>query len=253
MRGQASTVPPKPSLLALQCADLDATAAFYEDLDFVFTEEQHGSDPRNLAYPGDGWVLELHPLATGDRSPPHPPRLGLRADDLPRVLSQVGQGTIGDDGHAVVVDPDGRKVDLVAHEAEPRVSAWLVLSTPDPIDLSFVGPLLGRQSRAIEVAGQPRAMPTGRQSRTPRTSSWSGETVVRRTSDVHDVVVEVLGDLDAVRDVHLKLLRDHGLTAAICVSVRTDDATAVGTLDRSLLRRLVDLEVELDLNLYVEG
>jgi hypothetical protein len=198
-------------------------------------------------------VLELYPLAPGDPSPTLPPRLGLRVDDLPRILTQVGQGTIGTDGHAVVMDPDGRKIDLVAHETAPLVTAWLVLSTAEAIDLSFVGSRLGRQTRTSQVAGQPKTMPNGRQGRTPRESVWSGETVTRRTCDVHDVVSELLDDLDAVRDVHLKLLRDHGLTATICVSVRTDDATAVGTLNHSLLARTVDLEVELDLNFYVEG
>jgi len=245
-------VPPKPSLLVLRCADVDATAAFYEELDFVFVEERHGSGPRHLAYPGDGWVLELYPLAPGDPTPTLPPRLGLRVDDLPRVLAQVGQGTIGDDGHAVVIDPDGRTIDLVAHETAPRITSWLVLSTAEAIDLSFVGPRLAMPTRGTEVAGQPRMLPNGRPGRTPRESVWFGETLTRRTCDVHDVVSDVLGDLDVVRDAHLLLLHDHGLTASVCVSVRTDDATAVAALDRDLLARLVDLEVELDLNVYVE-
>jgi lactoylglutathione lyase len=102
-------VPALP-LLVLRVADLGRSRAFYETLGMAFREERHGGGPEHLAasFEPHG-VLELYPrreeLASDDT------RLGFRLTNRADVLRALGlapsSGPV-----VVVVDPDGRRVEL---------------------------------------------------------------------------------------------------------------------------------------------
>ncbi len=100
--------------VALRCADLEASRAFYELVGLAFVEEQHGSGPRHLSSDVAGVVVELYPAkATGDRA--DLATIGLTVADLAQVerrLRDAGLVTRWADGSATVVatDPDGRRV-----------------------------------------------------------------------------------------------------------------------------------------------
>lgn len=104
---------PGLDLVVLRVAELPASRAFYEAVGVTFVEEQHGRGPEHLAGTlGNGVVLELYPAA----NPSPDQRLGFLVDDLGAVLRAVkdldGMVLTERSGHATVVDPDGRKVDL---------------------------------------------------------------------------------------------------------------------------------------------
>lgn len=106
---------PALDLVVLRVADLPTSRAFYEAVGVTFVEEQHGSGPDHLAGTlGNGVVLELYPAAT----PSPDQRLGFTVSDLGAVLRAVrgvgGTVLAERSGHATVVDPDGRKVDLTS-------------------------------------------------------------------------------------------------------------------------------------------
>ncbi len=109
------------SLLVLYVSDLSVSRDFYAALGLDFVEERHGGGPVHYSstMPG-GTVLELYPRGV---KPASRTRLGFVVDDLdgavdtirtagwsvrqtPRVLDH---GTV-----AVVADPDGNSVELLA-------------------------------------------------------------------------------------------------------------------------------------------
>lgn len=101
------------SLIVLRCGDLAASRTFFSALGAVFAPEKHGSGPQHYACTLGLLVLELYPA--GRRNISHL-RLGFVVDDLARTLEQVRHlgGTVLSEsaGHAVVVDPDGNRIEL---------------------------------------------------------------------------------------------------------------------------------------------
>ena len=105
------------SLLVLRAADLEQTRRFYEALGLVFTREQHGSGPVHYASVLGDTVLELYPRR--DAAASHDDtRVGIRVDDVAAaILAAVALGrslhrALDAEGRAVLIDPDGRCVDL---------------------------------------------------------------------------------------------------------------------------------------------
>ena len=122
---------PTLNLVVLRCHDLARSRRFYDALGLRFVDERHGERPPHLAatLPG-GTVVELYPAAEPGTALPAPvardPRLGFAVEHIDAVVAEVevlGAQVIvrpaeGDDRmrRAIVVDPDGRRVELLARE-----------------------------------------------------------------------------------------------------------------------------------------
>ncbi len=103
----------KLSLLVLRCCDLEISKHFYEKLGLYFVEEQHGTGPIHYSAYVDGTVLELYPSQAG--GPVDATRLGFHVDDVRGMSKQfrIESTYDGPQGPVyIVVDPDGRKVEL---------------------------------------------------------------------------------------------------------------------------------------------
>jgi predicted enzyme related to lactoylglutathione lyase len=112
------------SLLVLRASDLERTRTFYAALGLSFTREQHGSGPVHYACVLGEVVLELYPRR--DASAAHDDtRVGLRVDDAAgAIAAAVAAGgsvhrAVDATGRAVLVDPDGRHVDLTTAQGLP--------------------------------------------------------------------------------------------------------------------------------------
>lgn len=113
---------PRLVLLVLKTGDVPRLRKFYACLGVEFIEERHGSGPLHYAGQLGDLVLEIYPLADGaaaDRST----RFGFDLSDLDATLHRLAEAgtTIRTPPtgtpwgrRAVVIDPDGRSVELVA-------------------------------------------------------------------------------------------------------------------------------------------
>jgi lactoylglutathione lyase len=109
---------PRISLVVLRCSSIEKALAFYRALGLEFIEERHGSGPVHYASEVGDTVLEIYP-APAPVSVRHE-RVGFQVESLEGVLAAVERsgGSVEssslheDVPHAVVVDPDGRKVEL---------------------------------------------------------------------------------------------------------------------------------------------
>jgi catechol 2,3-dioxygenase-like lactoylglutathione lyase family enzyme len=112
---------PTLSLIVLRAADLEATRAFYAALGLPLAEEKHGDGPTHYSCDLGGTVLEVYPGTAGTA----PPRsaggavmLGFRVASLDEALARLAAPVAsgprpGPWGRrAVVLDPDGRAVEL---------------------------------------------------------------------------------------------------------------------------------------------
>lgn len=101
------------SLIVLRCRDLEASREFFSAIGAEFTSEQHSTGPQHYSCTLGGVVLELYPAGGRNTSDV---RLGFVVRDLAHTLDQVRQrgGTVLSEsvGRAVVVDPDGHKIEL---------------------------------------------------------------------------------------------------------------------------------------------
>jgi lactoylglutathione lyase len=101
-------------LLVLRCADVDRCGKFYEALGLLFEREQHGNGPRHLSCQMSWGVLELYPAT--ERFPAEcSTRLAFRVDSTTAIearLREAGLHVAGVEPD-VVLDPDGRRVQLV--------------------------------------------------------------------------------------------------------------------------------------------
>lgn len=101
------------SLLVIRCDDLEISKEFYQSLGLIFTKEKHGNGPEHYACEIEGMIFELYP--NNDESPKDKSRLGFKVGDLNDVLSRVqvhSQYEYAGNTVYVVVDPDGRKVEI---------------------------------------------------------------------------------------------------------------------------------------------
>jgi lactoylglutathione lyase len=99
------------ALLVLRCTDLTASKAFYEALGLTFRAEKHGNGPEHWAGQVGGTVLELYPAS---KPLAQRERLGFHVVDVQAVLAAVVAAGGRVEGPALVVDPDGRKIELTA-------------------------------------------------------------------------------------------------------------------------------------------
>ena len=116
-----TTGSPQFALLVLKTSDVPRLRTFYASLGIEFSEERHGSGPLHFAGRLGELILEIYPLgdgATADRST----RLGFRLSELDstlQVLTEAGvtirtpPAATPWGRRAVVLDPDGRSVELI--------------------------------------------------------------------------------------------------------------------------------------------
>jgi catechol 2,3-dioxygenase-like lactoylglutathione lyase family enzyme len=97
------------ALLVLRCADLPASKAFYEALGLTFRLEKHGRGPEHWSCQIGSLVLELYPTST---APTSTERLGFHVVDVQAAVTAAVAAGGRLEGPALVVDPDGRKVEL---------------------------------------------------------------------------------------------------------------------------------------------
>lgn len=109
------------NLVVLRSADIARSAAFYSHLGLQFLQHRHGSGPEHFAaeLPGGG-VFELYPAA--ENASTSGTRIGFRVpsvDDAVAALSGYPGAVVSAPRdsewgrRAVIVDPDGHKVELV--------------------------------------------------------------------------------------------------------------------------------------------
>jgi lactoylglutathione lyase len=110
------------NLVVLRVADLDRAASFYSRLGLKFTRHRHGKGPEHLSAEMGGAVFELYPL-TADGPASTGARVGFKVGSVEAVLAALMEfpGVIltpAQDSEwgrrAVVKDPDGHRVELVA-------------------------------------------------------------------------------------------------------------------------------------------
>lgn len=109
------------NLVVLRSPDIARAAAFYSRLGLQFTQHRHGSGPEHFAaeLPGGG-VFELYPAT--DSASTLGTRVGFRVPSVDQAVAALGDypGAIVSaprdsewGRRAVVMDPDGHKVELV--------------------------------------------------------------------------------------------------------------------------------------------
>ena len=114
------------NLVVIRAKDPKALARFYSLLGLQFAEEKHGAGPEHLSCDLDGHVFEIYPLAN-EKQGTTATRLGFRVESLPatiRAISAITEARVlrHPEGtkrgrRAVIVDPEGHRVELV--EAAP--------------------------------------------------------------------------------------------------------------------------------------
>jgi len=116
--------PPLLNLVVIRSADLDRAEDFYRVLGLCFERHRHGSGPEHLAAQpfAGGYVFEIYP-ANAKSGSTAGVRIGFSVDAVDPYLDLLVEagGTIiqapadSEWGRrAVVADPDGHRVELVA-------------------------------------------------------------------------------------------------------------------------------------------
>ncbi|AYL98945.1 VOC family protein [Mucilaginibacter celer] len=108
-------------LLVVRTADMLKLVEFYQLLGFSFDYHKHGNSPYHYSVTIDGVVMEIYPLAKNQTMADSNLRLGFELDDFDSAMALLKQANTTfvsepaqtDFGFmAVVVDPDGRRVEL---------------------------------------------------------------------------------------------------------------------------------------------
>jgi predicted enzyme related to lactoylglutathione lyase len=111
------------NLLVLRFVDLDRAAAFYGQLGLNFKKHAHGTGPEHYASEDGGFVFELYP-ATPEQAATTSARIGFAVEDVDAAVAKLS-GSAGATivvvpkdsewgRRAVVADPEGHRVELVA-------------------------------------------------------------------------------------------------------------------------------------------
>ena len=103
----------KISLLVIRCKDIEISKDFYEKFGLSFKKEKHGNGPNHYSCEYDGCVFELYP--NKGEQPQDNNRLGFRVNDLDTIINNIAITDSYDfSGQTiyVIIDPDGRKVEL---------------------------------------------------------------------------------------------------------------------------------------------
>jgi len=111
----------KLKLLVIRTPDMLRLADFYKLLGFNFAYHKHGNSPYHYSATVDGTVIEIYPLTKSQTEADKNLRLGFELDDFDGAIELLKENEVSfasepsqaDFGFmAVVVDPDGRRVEL---------------------------------------------------------------------------------------------------------------------------------------------
>ncbi|MEO3408223.1 VOC family protein [Mucilaginibacter sp. CAU 1740] len=111
----------KLKLLVIRTPDMQRLVDFYMLLGFSFDYHKHGNSPYHYSATVDGTVIEVYPLAKSQVEADIDLRLGFELDDFDKAIlllkeaeaQFISEPVQTDFGFlAVVVDPDGRKLEL---------------------------------------------------------------------------------------------------------------------------------------------
>lgn len=111
---------PVLNLVVIRAADPEKSAAFYRLLGLSFSKHRHDARPEHFASENGPVVFEIYPR--GDGPGTSAARLGFRVASLETLLATMcatGTQVVTPPAHtdwgyrAVVLDPDGHKVELV--------------------------------------------------------------------------------------------------------------------------------------------
>ena len=112
-------------LLVLRTSDTKRLAEFYTLFGFSFEYHKHGNSPYHYSASIGQTVLEIYPLAKGQTEVDKNLRLGFGIDNFDAVVEQLKAFKVSfsmepiqtEFGYmAIVVDPDGRKIELYKKE-----------------------------------------------------------------------------------------------------------------------------------------
>lgn len=112
-------------LLVLRTSDTKQLTEFFGLLGFSFDYHKHGNSPYHFSVTIGPTVLEIYPLAKGQTEADKNLRLGFDIEYFDSVIEQLKilevpfsmEPTQTEFGYmAVVVDPDGRKIELYKTE-----------------------------------------------------------------------------------------------------------------------------------------
>lgn len=108
-------------LIVIRTSDPEKLAGFYSLLGLAFDYHKHGSSPYHYSTTIGHTVLEIYPLAKGQTEGDKHLRLGFGIEDFDKSVALLKETQIvfsteptqTDFGYmAVIVDPDGRKIEL---------------------------------------------------------------------------------------------------------------------------------------------
>lgn len=115
-------MPSRLNLTVIRCADIEVSVEFYRLLGLVFEKHSHGSGPEHYATSEDNWTFELYPASV--KFPVCcSTRIGFAVDSCDTIVEQLQLAGYTIDAmptdspwgrRAVVVDPDGHRVELTA-------------------------------------------------------------------------------------------------------------------------------------------
>lgn len=112
-------------LLVLRTGDIKGLAEFYRLFGLEFEYHQHGNSPFHYSTMLGQTVLEIYPLTKSQTEPDKNLRIGFGIDNFEEAIQQLRQLSVTfsvepaetDFGFmAVIIDPDGRKIELYRNE-----------------------------------------------------------------------------------------------------------------------------------------
>ncbi|MET1257658.1 VOC family protein [Aliikangiella maris] len=77
--------PPKANLLVIRSTDIERAKSFYEIIGLLFGKEKHGNGPEHYSSGVDGFVFEIYPLKSKDKSTANL-RFGFKLDCVDEYL-----------------------------------------------------------------------------------------------------------------------------------------------------------------------
>ncbi len=109
------------ALIVIRTKDMERIVSFYSLLGLEFEYHQHNNSPFHYSAKVDKGILEIYPLAKGYSEVDASLRLGFRISNFEYIINELKEASVhfaiepssSDWGvMAVVVDPDGRKIEL---------------------------------------------------------------------------------------------------------------------------------------------
>ncbi len=113
----------KLNLVVIKATDLTASVEFYKSLGMMFIEEQHGNGPVHYSCDVDGIIFEIYP--GNNENEQRNVRLGFQVEELDELVARLETSGIQIQSHpkespwgkrAIIVDPDGNRVELMEGE-----------------------------------------------------------------------------------------------------------------------------------------